>query len=84
MFESTTLYCHSKCRTINSNLKSCFRSVSNSNHSLVNSFPFLDASSLSFGGTLRNSRGQCRLKNHDIIEYTSLPCENVESHNIWC
>ena len=48
MFESTTLYYHSKCGTLNSNLKSCFRSVSNSNHSLVNSFLFLDATSLHF------------------------------------
>ena len=38
MFESTTLYYHSKCGTL-SNLTSCFRSVNNSNHS-VNSFPF--------------------------------------------
>ena len=70
MFESTTLYYYSKCGTLNSNLKSCFRSVSNSNHSLVNSFLFwmlLHFTFLCRWNTVRNSRGQCRLKNHDII-----------------
>ena len=88
MFQSTTLYYHSKCGTINSNLTSCFRSVSNSNHSLVNTVFLFWIMLLQFTflrwNTVRNSRGQCRLKNHNIIEYTPLPCEDVESHNIWC